>query len=422
MTRCSLSLASTPGFELRLAKHWMNYLLMLLVVAAGCDRDNEEPQGHHGFSANEIRHGTQRTSRSARNGAGRGIDALREGPKKGWRHAHENFQWQFPRDHWAHEGYKTEWWYFTGHLADPNTGITRFGYQATFFKVGLTPNPVRVDSGWSTETLVMGHMALSDFKTQEHRFSEAVYRVAPMLAGIGREPEAVLIWCKAPAGTSGRWTLSWTGTGFHVEIADGRQGFSFALTTEPIKDRVFQGPGGFNRRGDGPNEASLYYSFTRLKTHGRVVLDGIPFEVTGESWMDKEFGSSMLAPSQLGWDWFSLQLQQGKEIMLYMLRTADGSVDHARATFVDHEGQVTFLEPIEWSVIPKRRWRSPSGSVYPVAWEVRVLEQSYRLEARFDDQENRGIIVPDLNYWEGAVQVFGQGELVGHGFVEMTGY
>lgn len=340
-----------------------------------------------------------------------------------WKIAKPGYAWTFPRDHWAHEGYRTEWWYFTGHLDDVNTGAPRFAFQITFFKVGLAPNETDYDSNWSTDSLVMAHFALSDIKRQEHRFSESLHRVVPGLAGIGVEPDPELIWVRAPAGTDGRWTLTWNGTGFDLRSKDTRKGFAIDLQTEPTKPLIFQGPEGLSRKGEKPTQASLYYSFTRLATRGTVQIDGETVAVQGESWMDKEFGSSMLGDHQVGWDWFSLQLNDDEELMLYVLRDRDGGVDHASGTRVFRGGHVEYFDERKWTLRVTREWRAPAGATYPVAWFLNVAGRSLKIESRFDDQENRGSSISDLAYWEGAVSVRdASGTQVGRGFVEMTGY
>ena len=186
---------------------------------------------------------------------------------------------------------------------------------------------------------------------------------------------------------------------------------------------MFQGPDGFSRKGDEPGAASQYYSFTRLATSGEVELGGERFRVTGESWMDKEFSSSHLAENQVGWDWFSLQLDDGRELMLYLMREADGTLDYAAGTLIDAEGEAVYLTMDELDVDVLEHWTSPETSArYPSRWRVRVPEVDLELEVRAlaADQENRSRLPGGVYYWEGAVEVSG-GE-TGRGFVELAGY
>jgi len=343
-----------------------------------------------------------------------------------WRSADPAFEWQFPRDHWAHPGYKTEWWYFTGQLVDAADSTKRFGYQFTFFRVGLAPDPPALNSAWAVADLVMGHAALTDLATGEHRFSELVYRANGLLGGFPAPGDSLVAWSRAPAGTDGRWTLRWDGTGYGFTAADDRVGIALSLETRPRKPIVLQGPNGYSLKGAESSAASSYYSFTRLATHGTVSIAGTTYTVVGESWMDKEFGSNQLTDDQVGWDWFSLRLDDGRDIMLYRLRARDGSTDFARATFVSPEGTARYVEGNEWIVTVLDSWRSPAtGAVYPVRWRLEAPAEAVTLLVTADapNQENTSRLIPDLFYWEGSVRVTDtSGQRAGVGYVELTGY
>jgi predicted secreted hydrolase len=344
-------------------------------------------------------------------------------------HARADFPWEFPRDHWAHPEYRSEWWYFTGHLeAEGPSGPRRFGYQVTFFRVGLLPDAPTGSSRWLTRGLVMGHLALSDLSRQEHHFREVLRRETSVLGGFPapNTGDPRLAWVQGPAGTDARWVLRWEDGGFAFEAADDAAGVGLALRAAPGKPRIFQGPGGLSKKTDQGDSASLYYSYTRLETTGTLRLGDEELVVRGESWMDKEFGSSKLAADQVGWDWFSLQLADGRELMIYLLRRKDGSVSHARGTLVDREGAESYLGPEAWKVRTTRTWTSPaSGGAYPVAWTLALPAHGLDLviEGAFDAQENVSTLIPGMAYWEGAVDVRdAEGEPAGRGFVELTGY
>ena len=196
-----------------------------------------------------------------------------------WTPAQPGYAWSFPRDHWAREGYKTEWWYFTGHLRTVEEPLRRFGYQFTFFRIGLSQDTPRSGSAWAAKDLIMGHAALTHLDTGRHRFTELVVRAAPLLAGFGRHPDTRLAWSVGPPGTSEPWELRWNGNGFDLTMADAGKSFGFSLSTRPLKPVVFQGPGGLSRKGEGATEASHYYSFTRMATTGTVRLEGKALEV-----------------------------------------------------------------------------------------------------------------------------------------------
>ena len=214
--------------------------------------------------------------------------------------------------------------------------------------------------------------------------------------------------------------------GFDFTMADAGKSFGFSLSTRPLKPVVFQGPGGLSRKGAGATEASHYYSFTRMATAGTVRVDGKELAVSGTNWMDKEFGSNQFGEDTQGWDWFSLQLDDGREVMLYLLRSRNGGTRYAGATLVDPVGAVRYLEPGEWRLNATGRWTSPAtGAPYPAGWTFDIPDAAIRavITPRLADQENRSALIPNLFYWEGAVRVeSNSGQRMGQGYVELTGY
>ena len=343
-----------------------------------------------------------------------------------WTPAQPGYAWSFPRDHWARDGYKTEWWYFTGHLRSADEPVRRFGFQFTFFRIGVSRDAPGGDSAWAAGNVIMGHAALTDLDNGTHRFSELVVRAAPLLGGFGRHPDPRLAWSVGPPGTPDGWQLRWNGNGFDFNMADAGKSFGFSLSTRPLKPVVFQGPGGLSRKGEGATEASHYYSFTRMAATGTVRVDGKEWQVDGTSWMDKEFGSNQLGEDMEGWDWFSLQLDDGREVMLYILRDRDGATHHAGATLVDSAGAVRYLQPDEWKLNATGRWTSPAtGAPYPAGWTLHIPSAAIRavVSPKLAEQENRSALIPNLFYWEGSVRIETEsGRPMGQGYVELTGY
>ncbi len=343
--------------------------------------------------------------------------------KQAWKTAQIDYPWSFPEDHWARQGYKTEWWYFTGHLTASDG--RRFGYQFTFFRVGVLNAKSDTESEWGVRNLVMGHASISDLKQREHRFSEVLYRAMPMLGGFGTYPESTIAWSRGPAGTDGTWHLKWNGNAFDFDMQDDAQKMAFSLSTQPIKPLIFQGPKGYSRKDKNAASASQYYSFTRLQTTGQVQLDGKSWDVMGESWMDKEFSSNQLASHQVGWDWFSLQLDDQRDIMLYVLRHQNGTIDFARGTIVKPNGTSKYLGQNDFTVTGQARWKSPhTTGDYPSEWRISIPQEHLEIEvaAMMADQENRSRLMATMHYWEGAVKVLQQGQSIGKGYVELTGY
>lgn len=343
-----------------------------------------------------------------------------------WIPAQPNYHWSFPRDHWSHPGYKTEWWYFTGHLTAVGDPARRFGYQFTFFRVGLAPSKPHLASEWAANDLVMGHAAVTDLSSGRHVFCDVLYRATPLLGAFGEPGDSIVAWSRAPAGTSSAWVLRWNGAGFDFDARDDACGLALHLSTSRRKPIVFQGPNGFSRKGEGPMAASLYYSMTRLTTTGTLEIDGEIATVQGESWMDREFGSNQLSEHQVGWDWFSLRLEDGRDLMIYLMRDSSGSVDHAQATLIARDGDAGGLPAGAWTVETRDTWTSPAtGAEYPARWLITVPGEKLVLEVvpELPQQENVARFVPGLFYWEGAVQVLNQdGEPTGRGYVELTGY
>ena len=207
----------------------------------------------------------------------------------------------------------------------------------------------------------------------------------------------------------------------------GRWPWTCSLT--PEKPPVIHGDNGVSQKAAGAGNASHYYSLTRLATAGRLTYQGRTFPVQGLSWMDHEFSSSQLAPYQAGWDWFSLQLDDGRELMLYVLRHQDGSADpFSSGTLVDPQGNSQHLQLSEFTIQPLKKWQSPrSKAVYPAGWKITLPQQGYELELHptVPNQELLTSRSTRITYWEGSVRASGThyGQPVhGRGYVELTGY
>jgi predicted secreted hydrolase len=260
-------------------------------------------------------------------------------------------------------------------------------------------------------------------ETGQHYFSEVLYRETPLLGGFGTYPDTLLAWSRGPVGTKDKWSLKWNGDGFDFNAVDVKKEMRFELRTHPKKPLIFQGPNGYSKKGAGESAASQYYSFTRLATEGSVIVGGERFEVTGESWMDKEFGSNQLDKNQVGWDWFSLQMDDGREMMLYVLRDKTQGVDYARGTVVSVEGKVHYLGREAFEIEVTDHWTSPkTQAIYPAGWVVEVDGEMLTIQPEMNNQENHAKLVGSLFYWEGAVRVLREGKKVGQGYVELTGY
>jgi predicted secreted hydrolase len=351
----------------------------------------------------------------------------------GWLRAAPGHSWSFPRDHYAHPGHRTEWWYLTGHLreTDAPPDAEPVAFQFTLFRIGLDPEPAEPGgSAWRANALVMGHAAVTDPAAGRHVFSETLWRAAAGLGGFGAPGDTTLAWCLAPPGTPGRWSIALANEVFAVHARDDHRGLGFDLTCRADAAPVLQGPGGFSPKDATGTVGSLYYSLPRLTVTGTLRRGDREVAVTGQAWLDREIFTSTLGAAQTGWDWVSLQLDDGRNLMLYRLRTAAGRVDFALGSLIDPDGAVTALPAGAWSLEPLADWTSgATAATYPIDWRLRVPGAAIDVELRavLADQENVSIRT-GVHYWEGGVRAIvppgaaGAGTLVGRGFVELTGY
>lgn len=339
------------------------------------------------------------------------VSLLGDGEADGYARAAPDAEFVFPRDHGPHPDFRSEWWYFTGNLADAQGRA--FGFQLTFFRFALAPRERPGASAWGTRQVWMAHFALTDVDGGRFHRAETFQREALGLAGARAEPFRAWV---------GEWEAAATGDGFFPMTLDADAGdFALALTLEEAKPMVFQGDDGYSAKGAEPGNASLYYAFTRLAAAGRVRVGERTFPVTGEAWLDREWSTSALGEGVVGWDWLSLQLDDGRELMLYQLRHEDGSPSPFSAgSLVAADGTVTRLSAGDFAMRPGRRWTSPAtGAAYPVEWRVEVpkLDLAFDVTAALDAQE----MDLSVRYWEGAVRAAG-GESAGRGYLELTGY
>lgn len=323
------------------------------------------------------------------------------------------YEFSFPRDHGAHNEYKTEWWYYTGHL-ETDAG-KRYGFELTFFRVGVVPPGDPASSRWDLRNLSLGHFAISDIDGNDFRYYEKLNRSSPFTAG-------------AAAGALDVFNEGWRAT----TLADG----SWHLIAYGAKDAIdlvvssrkapaIHGENGVSVKAAGAGYASHYYSMSRLEVRGRV--NGASCH--GLAWMDHEFGSAQLRESQQGWDWFSVQLDNDAELMLYVIRRKDGTPDTTSSgSLISSEGNVIHLRRDQMVITPLSTWKSKkSGATYPMGWRVAIpsFGITLTLQPLMKDQELVTRNSTRVTYWEGAVNIagsFGNVAVGGQGYVEMTGY
>jgi predicted secreted hydrolase len=322
----------------------------------------------------------------------------------------------FPDDFGAHPEFRTEWWYYTGNLQTREG--RRFGFELTFFRVGLLPPTVVLpaDSAWYNHSLYFAHFAVSDIADNRFYAFERYARPGPGLAGAQAAPYRV--WLED-------WHVAETRPGgYRLNAAEGE--IALTLTLTDTLGVILHGENGYSRKGQNPTNASYYYSQPRLQAEGTVRLAGRDFAVQGLAWKDHEFSTALLDENQVGWDWFSLQFDDGAALMLFQLRERDGGISASSSgTVIAADGTTQTLTRSDFTITVLDTWRSPrSGGVYPAGWQVSIpaLECRLGIEPWMADQE---LHFRAVTYWEGAVRFAGtcQGRQVqGNGYVELTGY
>lgn len=315
------------------------------------------------------------------------------------------YKYSFPRDHFDHPRFRTEWWYFTGNVRATNGH--RFGYELTFFRHALRYDLPPDANIWDIRDGWMAHLALSDIDGKRFRNVERFNRSGSGIAGVdgGRG----LIW-------NGNWQVQWNGQ--QQRLRGIAPEFSIDLALKPQKAPVIHGANGVSQKSAGVGQASHYISLTRIATRGTITVEGKQYAVEGLSWMDHEFFSHSMDFNGSGWDWFSLQFDDGSELMLYRLRRKDGSIEpFSSGTFIARDGSLRPLRLQDFSLTPGRKWKN-----YPIEWNVRVpsLGIDVKLTTPLESQELQGASAAAPTYWEGAIDI--QGTRKGSGYLEMTGY
>lgn len=333
-----------------------------------------------------------------------------------YRTALPGYRYEFPRDHFNHSDFQTEWWYYTGNLKSSNGH--RFGFELTFFRQAVSRNPANAGA-WDVQDLYLAHLALSDLDGGKFYHSERTNRSGPGIAAVSESLGR--LW-------NGNWQIQWHGSDQKLQAIDPR--FQLHFTLHPEKPPVIHGENGVSQKSEGPGRASHYISLTRLATSGVIVIDNKKLEVTGISWMDHEFFTHQLDSNQTGWDWLSFQLDDHTELMLFHLRRKDGSIDpYSAGTYVDATGKTTHLRSSDFGLEPAgEKWTSPiTGAAYPIHWKIAIPKLGLALEAKtpLASQELTGTTKLFPTYWEGAIVLAGHCNaqpLSGAGYLEMTGY
>jgi len=354
------------------------------------------------------------------------------GAASGFERACTARQFNFPEDHGAHRSFRNEWWYITGNVED--TSGKRFGFHVTFFRIANEPpvpdSSTTTDaanvSSWSSNEFYMAHFAVTEAGNEIKKF-ERFARSAAGLAGAAinttkKAEDTVRVWLD-DWQLSARYnddsdhpdTLSW-----HLSMPAAETRLQVSLT--PQKPVVLQGDAGYSQKSADPCNASYYYSLTRLQATGSLEIEGSAHDIKGSAWLDREWSSSALGDDQTGWDWFALQLDDGRDIMLYQLRQRDGTRDvYSHAVEIDQSGTPREIPISDIEIETTRWWESETGNRYPVAGTILRKDTAETIE--FEPMINNQELDFTVRYWEGAITLKNpSGEPLGRGYMELTGY
>lgn len=322
---------------------------------------------------------------------------------------------EFPADHGAHPRFRSEWWYFTGNTTSRDEHA--FGFQLTIFRFALQPAPLASRSQWRQSDVYLAHFAISDIS--EGTFYSFERRARPALELAGARAAPTRIWLRD-------WSIAQIDPEhetWHLAAREAGIGLDLVLSAE--REVTPQGEYGLSQKSAEPGNASYYYSIPRFDAAGTIEVSGSEHEVRGSAWFDHEWSTSALADDQVGWDWFSLQLDDGSDLMFYQIRDTAGRSDPvSHGIALSPAGARTELAAGNVQVKVLRHWRSAaSGARYPAEWQIVVptLDLTLHIAPRLQDQEWR----KSFTYWEGAVAVTGVSRgaaIAGLGYVELVGY
>ena len=316
---------------------------------------------------------------------------------------------EFPRDHGAHPGLRTEWWYITGQA---QAGDRLFGFQVTFFRsrVDATQD---MQSQFAAKQILFAHAAVTDVQGGKLWHDDRIARAGFGIAEAATEDARLRLrdWSLLREGDA--WRAVVPASGFALDLR--------CAATQPV---LLQGRQGLSRKGPLDQQASYYYSHPQLAVSGKLSLQGKDFQVTGKAWMDHEWSDEYLASEAVGWDWIGMNLDDGSALMGFRIRRKDGSTLWDGGAFRSAKGDVYIASPGETEFRPKRKWTSAaSNATYPVEWTVRTPADFYTVRAVVDNQELDSRGSTGAIYWEGLADLLdSNGRRVGRGYLEMTGY
>ncbi len=316
---------------------------------------------------------------------------------------------QFPNALGSHPDFPIEWWYVTGWLQSASE--KPLGFQITFFRV-RPPKVWANPSAFNPRELLFAEAALSDPRIGHLLTAQRAARAGLGLAGADQDHTNV--WIR-------HWYLRQRGRDYEARINGNK--IRYRLQFTPTQPALPEGPQGISQKGPDPKNASYYYSLPHLKVSGTVAIKGQQEQVRGEAWLDHEWSAAYLPKKAVGWDWLGINLQDGGALMVFMMRRADGAPFWLAATERNAQGQVHDIPAKDIRMQSTDWWRSPqTGTRYPVRWQIQVGSLHFAIVPLMDNQEFDASRSSGTVYWEGAVRAMMGRQIVGKGYLELTGY
>ena len=341
---------------------------------------------------------------------------------------------ELPRDDGPHDRL-TEWWYYTGHLEGrAEDGSQReLGFEYVIFRAERGAFPTT----WAS------HLAITDETGGRFHYGQRL-EVGPQvdasprdeagqptgfdltLTGIDPTDPATFdrpAWTMA--GSDGTDRLRASLAPAEAALAGTPDGLGLDLTLRATKPPALHDRDGWI--DFGPAGGSYYYSRTAMDATGAVVLDGVALDVSGTAWFDHQWGD-FISVGGGGWDWFAVNLADGTDLTISLVRDADGSYPLIYGTLVEQDGTTRHLERDAFSVEVTDRWTSEAtGADYPAGWRIDIPGEELVIELRptvaaqeLDTRATTGVV-----YWEGSQEVTATRagtSVAGDAYVELTGY
>ena len=308
----------------------------------------------------------------------------------------------FPADHGPHDGFRIEWWYVTANLKDDQG--REFGVQWTLFRSALKAAPEV--AGWGNQVIWLGHAAVTSATV--HHAAERYSRGGVGQAGVSLDPFNAWIddW---------RFSSQSADPLAELQLSARDKAFGYQLRLTSTRPLVLQGDKGFSQKSE-QGQASYYYSQPFFQASGTLDIDGKAYQVSGPAWLDREWSSQPLTANQTGWDWFSLHLDSGEQVMLYRMRHKNGE-PYLTGTWIDAQGQTQLLHAADIILTPQDT-ATVAGRSMPVRWSIKIPAK--HLDITLDALNRNAWMNLRIPYWEGPVRL--SGSHAGQGYLEMTGY